>query len=351
MSLTARVGVRVGGLDLDAALDVPTGETVVLLGPNGAGKSTLVRALAGLLAVAEGRVVLDGDVLEDTAAGVRVPPEQRPTGVVFQDGLLFPHLSLLDNVAFGLRSRGMSRQDAHRAATAWLDRVSLAGRAHERPDGLSGGEAQRVALARALVTEPRLLLLDEPFSALDAEARAALRRDLRHHLASYAGTRLLVTHDPVEALTLADRLVVLEAGRVTQAGTPEEISRRPLSRWVAELVGVNLFRGRAHGATVTLPNGGAIVSADSCADGDVCAVVHPHAVALHLRAPEGSPRNAWQGTVEEIDPALDRVRVRVAAAVPVVAEITPGALADLGLAEGSPVWATVKATEVDVYPA
>jgi molybdate transport system ATP-binding protein len=350
MSLEARVELTLGQLHLHVDLAVATGELVVLLGPNGAGKTTLLLALAGLAALEDGRVVLDGDVLEDTGAGVRVPTERRPIGFVFQDYLLFPHLSALENVAFGLRARGVPRAEARRRAGAWLERVGLAEHASSRPRALSGGQAQRVALARAMVADPRLLLLDEPLAALDVASRSEVRRDLRRHLASFDGTRLLVTHDPLEAMTLADRLVVLERGRVTQTGTAVEVSARPRSRYVAELVGVNLFRGLADGHTVQLADGGTMVVADDC-HGEVFAAVHPHAVALHRHPPEGTPRNVWAGTAETLEAAGDRVRVRVAGTVTIVAEVTPAAAADLRLADGGPVWAAVKATEVTVYPA
>jgi molybdate transport system ATP-binding protein len=350
VSLEARVRVALGSLRLDAELAVATGELVVLLGPNGAGKTTLLRALAGLVAPDHGRVVLDGVVLEDTGAGVHVATERRPVGFVFQDYLLFPHLSALENVAFGLRARGTPRAEARRRAAAWLERVGLAEHARSRPRALSGGQAQRVALARALVSDPRLLLLDEPLAALDAASRAEVRRDLRRHLASFDGTRLLVTHDPLEAIALADRLVVLEGGTVTQTGTPAQVSARPRSRYVAELVGVNLFRGRATGAVVELDGGGVLVAAGDH-HGEVFAAVHPHAVALHRRAPEGTPRNVWAGTADTLDIVGDRVRARVAGPVPIVAEVTAAAAGELRLADGGPVWATVKATEVTVYPA
>jgi molybdate transport system ATP-binding protein len=350
MSLQARVELTVGRLRLEVELVVATGELVVLLGPNGAGKTTLLRALAGLVALDRGRVVLDGAVLDDPAAGVHVATERRPIGFVFQDYLLFPHLSALENVAFGLRARGVARAEARRRAAAWLDRVGLAGHAGARPRALSGGQAQRVALARALVSDPRLLLLDEPLAALDAATRTEVRRDLRRHLASFDGTRLLVTHDPLEAVALADRLVVLEGGRVTQTGTPQQVSARPRSRYVAELVGVNLFRGHAAGGVVRLAGGATLVAAGDH-HGEVFAAVHPHAVALHRRAPEGTPRNVWAGTADTLDVVGDRVRVRVAGAVPIVAEVTPAAAGELRLADGGPVWASVKATEVTVYPA
>jgi molybdate transport system ATP-binding protein len=349
VSLEASVQLTLGRLRLDADVAVATGELVVLLGPNGAGKTTLLRALAGLVALDSGRVVLDGMVLDDVATGEHVPTERRPVGFVFQDYLLFPHLSALENVAFGLRARGVPRAEARRRAGGWLERVGLAGHGGARPRALSGGQAQRVALARAMVADPRLLLLDEPLAALDATTRTEVRRDLRRHLASFAGSRLLVTHDPLEAVALADRLVVLEGGRVTQTGTPDQVSSRPRSRYVAELVGVNLFRGRADGHAVQLA-GGVLVVADGH-HGEVFAAVHPHAVALHRHPPEGTPRNVWPGTAETLEAVGDRVRVRVTGTVPIVAEVTPAAANELRLADGGPVWATVKATEVTVYPA
>jgi molybdate transport system ATP-binding protein len=350
VSLQAELGLALGRLELEVELAVGTGELVVLLGPNGAGKTTLLRALAGLVALDHGRVVLDGEVLDDTGSGAHLATERRPIGFVFQDYLLFPHLSALENVAFGLRARGLARAEAHRRAAVWLERVGLAGYTGSRPRALSGGQAQRVALARAMVSDPRLLLLDEPLAALDAATRTEVRRDLRRHLASFDGTRLLVTHDPLEAIALADRLVVLEGGRVTQTGTPDQVSAQPRSRYVAELVGVNLFRGRATGAALELDGGGILVAAGDH-HGEVFAAVHPHAVALHRRAPEGTPRNVWAGTADTIDIVGDRVRVRVTGRVPIVAEITPAAASELHLADGGPVWATVKATEVTVYPA
>ena len=350
MSLEARVELLVGELALDVELAVATGELVVLLGPNGAGKTTLLRALAGLVPLDRGRVVLDGKVLEDAEAGEWVATEHRPIGFVFQDYLLFPHLSALENVAFGLRARGLPKVEARRRAAAWLERVGLAAHATSRPRALSGGQAQRVALARAMVGQPRLLLLDEPLAALDAATRTEVRRDLRRHLASFDGTRLLVTHDPLEAIALADRLVVLEGGRVTQTGTPAQVSARPRSRYVAELVGVNLFRGRADAGQVELGGGGVLVTAGDH-HGEVFAAIHPHAVALHRHRPEGTPRNVWAGTADTLDVLGDRVRVRVTGSVPIVAEVTPAAAGELRLADGGPVWASVKATEVTVYPA
>jgi molybdate transport system ATP-binding protein len=294
--------------------------------------------------------VLDGTVLEDAEAGAWMATEQRPIGFVFQDYLLFPHLSALENVAFGLRARGVAKAEARRRAAAWLERVGLADYRRARPRALSGGQAQRVALARAMVTDPRLLLLDEPLAAMDAASRREVRRDLRRHLASFDGTRLLVTHDPLEAMTIGDRLIVMEAGTITQTGTAAEVSAQPRSRYVAELVGVNLFRGHAAGHTVRLAAGATLVVADGH-DGEVFAAIHPHAVALHRHPPEGSPRNVLAGTAETLEAAGDRVRVQLTGTVPIVAEVTPAAAAELRLADGGPVWASIKATEITTYPA
>jgi len=323
-----------------------------LLGPNGAGKTTALRALAGLLPLEAGRVVLDGRVLEDTARRIRVPVERRPVGMVFQDYLLFPHLSALENVAFGLRARGVRRGPARRTAHAWLERLGLPEVADAGPRTLSGGQQQRVALARALATDPRLLLLDEPLAALDVSIRAEVRRDLRRHLREFSGVNLLVTHDPLEAIALADRLIVIERGRIVQAGTPADVTARPRSPYVADLVGVNLLRGRAAGDGIQLGGGGHL-EAVGAGTGEVFAVIPPRSVSLWRSRPDGSPRNVWRGRAAGLDLLGDRVRVRVDAGPQptLVVEVTAAAVAELHLAEGSEVWVSVKATEVSVYPA
>ena len=343
-----RLGV--GAFELDVDLKVEPGEVVAVLGPNGAGKTSLLRGLAGLLPLDAGRVALDGVVLEEPAAGVLVPSERRPLAMVFQDYLLFPHLTVLENVAFGLRSRGTSRPEATSTANRWLERVGLAAEAQRKPASLSGGQAQRVALARALATNPALLLLDEPMAALDASTRVELRRDLRRHLESFGGVRLLVTHDPLEAMAMADRLVILEQGRVLQSGSPADVTQRPRSRYVADLVGVNLFRGHASQNIITIAGGGSLMAAGA-ADGEVFAVVHPRTVALYRTRPDGTPRNVWEGRAVDLDFEGDRVRVRLEGAPPIVAEVTPAAVRELGLDRGDQVWVVVKATEISVYPA
>jgi len=351
MSLEARVRLRRGTFELDVELAVEAGETVAILGPNGCGKTTLLHALAGLIPIEEGRFTLDGVVLEDPAQGIAVPTEDRPVAVVFQNQLLFPHMSALDNVAFGLRCHGRPRAEARRIARTWLEGMGLGDRARARPGALSGGQGQRVALARALAVEPRLLLLDEPLAAVDVQGRAELRRDLRRHLASFGGVRLLVTHDPLEAFALADRVIVLERGHVVQTGTPAAVTARPRSRWVADLAGVNLFHGRADGDRVTLDDGGALVIPDTAAPaGDVFAAVHPRAIALLQAKPEGTPRNVWRGPIDEIDVEGPIARIRVRTVPPVIAEVTTAAIEALRLAPGQDVWVTIKATEIALYP-
>jgi molybdate transport system ATP-binding protein len=348
LTLDAHVGVELDGFALDVRLTVAAGATVAVLGPNGAGKTTLLNALAGLVPLTAGRVQLGDDVLEDAATGVYTRPEGRPIGVVFQDYLLFPHLSALDNVAFPLRARGQSRAAARQHAAAWLDRVGLAERARARPAALSGGQAQRTALARALITEPAVLLLDEPLAALDVATRSEVRRDLRVALDAFAGVRIVVTHDPLEAAALAERLIVIEDGRVVQAGTAAELAAHPRSAFVAELAGTNLFAGVATGHVVTLDGGGSLTVGGQ-ANGPVFAVAHPRTVALSPHRPESSARNAWQATVDGVDRLGDRFRVRLGGRTPVVAEITEAAATELGVTAGVELWASIKASEIDVY--
>jgi molybdate transport system ATP-binding protein len=350
VSLDAAVRLTLGPLDLDIEFMIEEGEVVALLGPNGAGKTSLLRAVAGLVPLKSGHVRLDGQSLEDTASDQYVPTERRPIGFVFQDYLLFPHLSVLDNVAFGLRSRGTSRRLAADKAVEWLDRVGLKNYAQAKPGELSGGQRQRVALARALAPDPRLLLLDEPLAALDVTTRAEVRRDLKHHLATFRGIRLVVTHDPLEAVALADRLIVIENGHLVQTGTPAEVTERPRSQYVADLVGVNLIRGLADSGSVQI-SGGPSVAAAGAESGEVFAVIHPRAVSIHRKRPEGSPRNVWWGRASSIELMGSRVRVRIDGQVPLVAEVTPSALKELDLVEGGEVWLSFKATDVGVYPA
>jgi molybdate transport system ATP-binding protein len=348
--LDARVVVRRPTFELDVTLTAEPGDVVAVIGPNGAGKSTLVRALAGLVPLDDGHVLCDGETW-DAGTGTGVPVQTRRTGMVFQRQLLFPHLSALDNVAFGPRSRGAHRAAARRTAQEWLDRFGVGDLAHRRPGTLSGGQAQRVAVARALATDPRLLLLDEPLAALDAGVAMALRIELASHLTAFPGVSLLVTHDALDTLTVANRVVVVDEGRVAQTGTPAEVAQRPQTDHVARLMGLNVLRGRSSGTVVRIADGGELVTATE-AEGDVNACFGPETVSLTLSEPVGSARNRWPGTVRSVVPHGTAVRVLVEAPATgqaLIADITPGSAAALGLVPGRQVWAAVKATEVTVY--
>jgi molybdate transport system ATP-binding protein len=348
--LVVEAEVRRGGFTLAASLAAASGQVLGLLGPNGAGKSTLLSAVAGLTPVSAGRIMLAGQVMDDAEAGTFVEASGRPVGFVFQNYRLFPHLTVADNVAFSPRARGLGRRAARTAASHWLNRLGLADLADRKPDQLSGGQAQRVALARALAGQPALLLLDEPLSALDAGTRLDVQAELKRHLADFTGPCLLVTHDPLEALVLADRLIVLENGRIVQEGTPAQIARQPGTDYVAKLVGLNLYAGHADGSEVKLTGGGAFVVADRGQHGDVLVAVRPSAVVVSSRPPQlSSARNTWPAKITGLTLLADRVRLDLDGQPPALVDVTPAAVAELSLDPGRQVWLSVKATDLEVY--
>ncbi len=351
MTLSAKLALQLGTLDLEVDIDVKPGELLALLGPNGAGKSTVLRCLAGLTPIDAGRIAVDHTVVDEPATDTFVEPEDRPIGFVFQNYVLFETMTVLENVAYGLRARKTPKVEARRVAREWIDRVGLTEYADQRPRSLSGGQAQRAALARALATNPRLLLLDEPLAALDVGTRSSVRRDLRRHLATFEGMRILVTHDPVDAYALADRVAILDAGRIVQVGTLAEVTAHPRSRYVADLVGVNLVTGVVTNGVLTTDTGAHVVIADALS-GRSFAVIRPHSISL-VREPfaGSSARNTWSGTIADIDRLGDRVRVGIDGQLPLVAEITVAALEALDLRPGDDIHATVKATDIEVYPA
>jgi molybdate transport system ATP-binding protein len=344
-----------GDFDLDVAFSVLPGEVLGVLGPNGAGKSTLLRAIAGLEELDTGSVAVGGQVWQGPWNGEDrfVPPERRRAGVVFQDYRLFPHLDVRDNVAFAARSAGIRRAASRTLATEALDRLGLLDLASRRPARLSGGQAQRVALARALAQRPAVLLLDEPMAALDAGARIDVRGFLREHLADFAGPVVLVTHDPLEAMVLADRLLVIEDGRLVQEGSPTDVARHPASPYVARLVGLNLWSGRLDRAagTVFLDGGGELAVATQAPDGPVLVSLRPSAITVHTGWPEHtSTRNVWRGTIIDMELLVDRVRLQVQGVPSALVDVTPAAVSELGLDAGGTVWLSAKATEAEAYP-
>lgn len=352
LELRARVVSR--GLDVE--LSVAPGEVVALLGPNGAGKSTLLDVVAGLLRPDDGRIVLDDRILVDTTERVVVPSHQRSVALLAQQALLFPHLTARENVAFAPRSAGTGRRDAYAVADRWLGEVDAAALADRRPRQLSGGQAQRVAIARALAADPRLLLLDEPMAALDVGAAPAVRALLRRVLRAGGRTAVLVTHDVLDALSLADRVVVLDGGRIVEEGAVERVLARPRSAFAARIAGVNLLSGKVRDGSVDTVAGAVHgLAEDGCRDGeDAVAVFAPSAVAVHRERPEGSPRNNFRVRLAAVESRGPVVRVRADdhddGTAGLVADVTATAVADLDLVPGADVWFAVKATEVALYP-
>lgn len=344
---------------LDVAFDVAAGEVLAVLGPNGAGKSTTLHVIAGLLQPDNGMVRVGGRLLTDTAAGIQVATHDRRVGLLLQDPLLFPHLNVQANVEFAPRSRGAGRSRARREASAWLAEVGLADLGERKPAQLSGGQAQRVAIARALAADPEVLLLDEPLAGLDVGVAASVRALLRRVSGSDGRATVLITHDLLDVLTLADRVAVLEAGRITEIGPVAEVLAAPRSRFGARIAGVNVVRGELAGADFVRSADGTrwhgIRAADLPAQGAAVAVFSPAAVAVYRELPHGSPRNSVQVGVAELDADGARVRVRADeqsdGSPGLAADITAESAAGLRLASGDRVWFTVKAQEVVLHAA
>ncbi len=329
---------QLSDFELEIELIVAPGETVAIIGPNGSGKSSLLRVLAGLLRLQFGRLVVDNITVDEPTTRKFVAPHLRTIGWVPQGCLLFPHMDVMENICFSPRI-DLNRIDG------LIEALELTELVNRKPAECSGGQTQRIAFARALATDPNILLLDEPSSALDIESRQLIHRVLAEDPSK---TTLLVTHDPVESAILADRIVVLEDGHISQSGPPGEIRNRPRTRYAASLTGLNFIKAEARGLVASTPIGTRIVLADP-AHGSVNLVVPPSAVSLHKTMPEGSPRNAWLTTVVELQPSFERVRVILNGPIDLVAEVTPPAVNALGLEAGSKTWAAVKATEITCH--
>lgn len=357
LHLRAMVGPR--GVDIE--FDVAAGEVLALLGPNGAGKSTALHVIAGLVRPDEGQVRLGERLLTDTTSGVFVPTHDRRVGLLLQEALLFPHLSVAANVAFAPRSGHgrRPRREARAAAAQWLARVDAADLADRRPRQLSGGQAQRVALARALAADPDVLLLDEPFAGLDVATATAMRKLLRDTLSRDGRSAVLITHDLVDVLTLADRVVVLESGGIVEAGSTATILAAPRSRFGARFAGVNLVAGTAGQDGTLTTSWGATwhgnPAADVVASRPAVAVFTPSAVAVYRDKPHGSPRNTIEVVVAELDISGPAVRVRgdeqPDGAPGLAADITAESAAELRVAPGERVHFSVKAQEISIHPA
>lgn len=349
MTLQVNATSTIGDFSLGVDLAAGRGEVVAVMGPNGAGKSSLVELICGLRSVDSGSVRLGEEAWDAPAEGQWVPTHRRRLGVVFQQPRLLPSLTAVANIEFGLRSLGVDPKSAGTKAGEWLERVGMAERSASRPSTLSGGEAQRVALARALALDPSVLLVDEPLAAVDVQGRAVLRRVLAQHLRSSDRPGVIVTHDLVDALALADRIVVMERGRVVQDGRPDQLRAAPSSAFVADLFGVNILFGRAERGEVTVDGlADPLRIVDSELRGDVVVSLAPSAVALHGAPPSGSPRNSWRSEVAGIELLGEVRRVRLEGGVTLMADVTAGAVSELGLVPGSSVWVAIKATELEV---
>ncbi|WP_439033203.1 sulfate/molybdate ABC transporter ATP-binding protein [Gordonia terrae] len=332
------------------------GGTTAVVGPNGAGKSTMLRAISGLLRPDDpSRIALGEEVFRDSRRSV--PPHRRGVALLSQDARLFPHLTVAENVAFAPSAQRLSKQEVGARVDRWLRATEVNDLADRRPDQLSGGQAQRVAIARALAAEPRILLLDEPFRALDVDVASRLRALLRSLLADRGRTTIMVTHDPVDALGLADEIIVLDSGRVIESGSTRDVLTRPTSRFAASLSGLNLFVGSMNEPSTVVDDDGRRVvgsAGDSSSDvpgpgASVAATFSPRAVAVYLDAPHGSPRTVLPATIRDVVPRGDHAVVNTDVGGQLVAaEVTWAAVADLGLATGLAVYLVVKASEVRI---
>jgi molybdate transport system ATP-binding protein len=357
--LTAAMRLRRPEFTLDVEIEVAPGEVLAVLGPNGAGKSTVLGVLAGLLRPDRGRVELGGRLLTDTATGIEVPTHRRRVGLLAQQPLLFPHLSAAANVAFGPRCAGLDRRAADRIARRWLDEVDVGELGHRMPSQLSGGQAQRVALARALAGRPDLLLLDEPLSALDVNSAPALRALLRRVVREAGRTTLLVTHHVLDALVLADRVLVMTDGALVEQGPTRDVLTRPRSPFAARVAGLDLVAGTVCPDGLRTADGTVVAGrpAEPLEPGaPAVAVFPPSAVAVFPTRPDGSPRNVVEVVLATLEPRGDVVRLRSAAPPGgpawvdgLAADVTPAAVTDLGVEPGARLWFAVKATEVTVH--
>ena len=354
MSARGWVKHRIGTFSLDVAWNVEAGSVTALYGPSGAGKSLTLRAIAGLVRPDQGHIELDGSLVFDHDEGLWTPPHQRRVGFMPQEYGLFPHLTVADNVAYGARDGS-----APSRATELINSLGLAGLEHRRVWELSGGQRQRVALARALATEPRVLLLDEPFAALDTELRRAVRQEIRQVLTASQVPVILVTHDAEEALALADRVQIIDDGRIVAEGDPVTTLRQPAAPRIARLAGVeNVLRMRVAGLQ---PEDGAMVCetlGDSpqtletplseANEGDEVSVgIRASDVILANIAPAGlSARNVMEGTVVSVTPRSPGYDISIdcGSGLLLVSHITRRAVTQLNVSEGANMWAVIKAS-------
>lgn len=380
--LTASFDTSLGTFRLSLQFSAEAGKTTVLLGESGAGKTTVLRLLAGLLHPNQGHIALDGVMYFDSERHIRIPPQERPFGYVFQDYVLFPHLTVFENVAFGLRAQHFPRRMIAQRVGEALEKVHLTGLDRRRPAQLSGGQQQRVAIARALALQPQLLLLDEPLAALDVQTRREVRHELRHILSQLEITTVMVTHQYLEALLFGHQILVLEEGSILQQGKQRDLLEHPRSSYIAELVGTNFFRGQLARlesqsiCSIRVQDDGkegieikAALERQSSSDQapregeEAYVVVDPRSITLSLLPPEGSASNVLRGEIIQVlrlesssggtMPVRDgRVRISIlpeTTTLPLIAEVTESSTTRLELREGKLIYAAFKATEARAY--
>ncbi len=375
--LNISLNTHLNTFHLTLELEAKRGQTTVLLGESGAGKSTVLRLVAGLLTPQKGLISLGNTVYFDSERGINVPPQERPFGYVFQDYALFPHLTVFENVAFGLRAQRLPRSLIRQRVGEALEQVHLPALEQRRPTQLSGGQQQRVAIARALALQPQVLLLDEPLSALDVQTRREVRQELRHILTEVDTITLLVTHTYLEALLFGQNILVLEDGHVLQQVGQRDLLEHPRSSYVAELIGVNFFRGRvvryesSHVCVLQVQNGAQTVemlatlqdAAKPHIDEEAFMIVEPRSITLYSSQPNSSARNTFRGEIIQLlrvgntslSSSVDkegvfRVTLLIDASMPpLTVEITGSSATRLNVHEGAIVYASFKATEARMY--
>lgn len=351
--LTCRLQYPLAHYELAIDLSVKPGVTV-LLGPNGAGKSSLLRLLAGLVRPRAGKIQLGERVLFDAHRKIDIPPEQRQIGMVFQDLALFPHLNVRQNIAFGLIARRLQKAEVHTRVDAMLEKLGISQFSERSVTTLSGGERQKVALARTLITDPQLLLLDEPTAALDPSSRGAIRRWLHQILGELQIPTLLVTHDAEEVAWFRKRVAVIEKGQIVQRGSYHQLLREPQSDFVARFAGINLISGevRESGNSLEFHSaGGSQLQGifEGVLPGQATLAVAPWEIALFAEPPGGSPQNIIPGRVIEQIILGDRVRLTLLAAEKLVVEISHNAWQQMGaFKEGTELYAVFKAREARI---
>lgn len=349
--LEADLRLSIGGRALEANISAAPGDVVAVIGRNGAGKTTILRALAGLHPLEAGRVAFDGEVWDSPSENIYIPTERRGIGMLFQENYLFSNMSVLENVTFGLRARKVASSEARRRALELLERLNLESLASRPASELSGGESRRVAFARTFITNPKLLLLDEPLAPADAGSKPVIRRELQAGLGAPGCICILVTHDPADALTLANRLIVVDGGRVVQSGGVDAVLRHPKTDFTADFANINIYKGTAVGGIITIENGETIVAASG--EGNVIVAIPASAVAVHHHPPQGSPRNAWPGVITHIETHTDRVRLHIEGKpnigkFNIRADVTAASVRSMDLRPSKSIWVSVKATEVSV---